>query len=36
MWLLNVNRSVWDCTLEPELHSAEGLALRIGLRVAAD
>ncbi|PWC26991.1 error-prone DNA polymerase [Teichococcus aestuarii] len=32
---LDVNRSGWDCTLEPEPGSAEGLALRLGLRMAA-
>ena len=32
---LDVNESRWDCTLEPEARSAEGLALRLGLRMAA-
>ncbi|USQ74387.1 hypothetical protein NF552_24705 (plasmid) [Roseomonas mucosa] len=32
---LDVNASQWDCTLEPEAGSAEGLALRLGLRLAA-
>jgi error-prone DNA polymerase len=32
---LDVNRSAWDCTLEPEPGSQEGLALRLGLRMAA-
>jgi len=32
---VDVNRSLWDCTLEPEAESAEGLALRLGLRQAA-
>ena len=32
---LDVNASQWDCTLEPEKRSAEGLALRLGLRLAA-
>ncbi|WBV42540.1 error-prone DNA polymerase [Pseudoroseomonas cervicalis] len=32
---VDVNRSDWDCTLEPEPDSAEGLALRLGLRQAA-
>ncbi|MFC3127239.1 error-prone DNA polymerase [Pseudoroseomonas globiformis] len=32
---VDVNRSDWDCTLEPEADSAEGLALRLGLRQAA-
>ena len=32
---LDVNESRWDCTLEPETRSAEGLALRLGLRMAA-
>ncbi|ATR19612.1 error-prone DNA polymerase (plasmid) [Roseomonas sp. FDAARGOS_362] len=31
---LDVNESQWDCTLEPEARSAEGLALRLGLRLA--
>ncbi|WP_456316385.1 helix-hairpin-helix domain-containing protein, partial [Teichococcus vastitatis] len=32
---VDVNQSGWDCTLEPEADSAEGLALRLGLRQAA-
>ncbi|MBI0536924.1 DNA polymerase III subunit alpha [Roseomonas sp. KE2513] len=32
---LDINESRWDCTLEPEAGSAEGLALRLGLRMAA-
>ncbi|UFN51668.1 error-prone DNA polymerase (plasmid) [Roseomonas sp. OT10] len=32
---LCVNASDWDCTLEPERRGAEGLALRLGLRLAA-
>ncbi|KAA2211246.1 helix-hairpin-helix domain-containing protein, partial [Teichococcus oryzae] len=32
---VDVNCSDWDCTLEPEADSAEGLALRLGLRQAA-
>jgi error-prone DNA polymerase len=31
---LDVNASAWDCTLEPEQRSAEGFALRLGLRLA--
>lgn len=31
---LDVNASVWDCALEPEQQSAEGYALRLGLRLA--
>ena len=32
---LDVNESQWDCTLEPEQRSTEGLALRLGLRMAS-
>ncbi|GAV36823.1 Error-prone DNA polymerase [Roseomonas sp. TAS13] len=32
---LCVNASDWDCTLETERRSAEGLALRLGLRLVA-
>ncbi|RKK02672.1 hypothetical protein EBE87_25100 [Pseudoroseomonas wenyumeiae] len=32
---LDVNASLWDCALEPEPRSAEGYALRLGLRMAA-
>jgi error-prone DNA polymerase len=32
---LDVNASDWDCALEPERESAEGFALRLGLRLAA-
>src|SRR3712207_770680 len=32
---LDVNASHWDCTLEPDPASAEGLALRLGLRLVA-
>jgi error-prone DNA polymerase len=32
---LDVNASLWDCALEPEPESAEGFALRLGLRLAA-
>ncbi|KAA2211411.1 helix-hairpin-helix domain-containing protein, partial [Teichococcus oryzae] len=32
---VDVNRSLWDCTLEPEPASQEKLALRLGLRMAA-
>jgi error-prone DNA polymerase len=32
---LDVNASLWDCSLEPEPESAEGFALRLGLRLAA-
>jgi error-prone DNA polymerase len=32
---LDVNASLWDCALEPEQRSAEGYALRLGLRMAA-
>jgi error-prone DNA polymerase len=32
---LDVNASLWDCSLEPERQSAEGYALRLGLRMAA-
>jgi error-prone DNA polymerase len=32
---LDVNASLWDCALEPEPESAEGYALRLGLRMAA-
>ena len=28
----DVNRSDWDCTLEPDAHSTGGLAVRLGLR----
>ncbi|RKK02356.1 DNA polymerase III subunit alpha [Pseudoroseomonas wenyumeiae] len=31
---LDVNASLWDCALEPEQRSAEGYALRLGLRLA--
>jgi error-prone DNA polymerase len=31
---LDVNASLWDCSLEPEPDSAEGFALRLGLRMA--
>jgi error-prone DNA polymerase len=31
---LDVNASEWDCTLEPEVNSAEGFALRLGMRLA--
>jgi error-prone DNA polymerase len=31
---LDVNASLWDCALEPEPESAEGYALRLGLRLA--
>jgi error-prone DNA polymerase len=31
---LDVNASAWDCALEPERESAEGFALRLGLRLA--
>ena len=31
---LDVNASLWDCALEPEQESAEGYALRLGLRMA--
>ena len=31
---LDVNASDWDCALEPEPRSAEGYALRLGLRMA--
>ena len=30
---VDVNASDWDCTLEPEIASANGLALRLGLRL---
>ncbi|HEY4253565.1 MAG TPA: error-prone DNA polymerase [Roseomonas sp.] len=30
---IDVNASSWDCTLEPEAGSANGLALRLGLRM---
>lgn len=32
---VDVNASAWDCTLEPEAESANGLALRLGLRMVA-
>ncbi|WP_239002800.1 error-prone DNA polymerase [Rhodovastum atsumiense] len=32
---LDVNASAWDCTLEPEPCSADGHALRLGLRLVA-
>ncbi|WP_367617328.1 error-prone DNA polymerase [Plastoroseomonas hellenica] len=32
---IDVNASTWDCTLEPEVESANGLALRLGLRMVA-
>jgi error-prone DNA polymerase len=32
---LDVNASLWDCALEPEQRSAEGYALRLGLRMAS-
>ncbi len=32
---VEVNQSEWDCSLEPEAASAEGLALRLGLRMVA-
>jgi error-prone DNA polymerase len=32
---IDVNASAWDCTLEPETESANGLALRLGLRMVA-
>ena len=31
----DVTASEWDCTLEPDPHSAEGLALRLGLRLVS-
>jgi error-prone DNA polymerase len=30
---IDVTASDWDCSLEPDPHSAEGLALRLGLRL---
>nr|WP_272877323.1 error-prone DNA polymerase [Neoroseomonas eburnea] len=33
---IDVNHSDWDCTLEPDRESAEGLALRLGFRLVAD
>jgi error-prone DNA polymerase len=30
---IDVNASAWDCTLEPRADSAQGLALRLGLRM---
>jgi error-prone DNA polymerase len=33
---IDVNASDWDCTLEPEEGSTGGLALRLGLRMAAN
>lgn len=32
---VDVNTSTWDCTLEPEAESTNGLALRLGLRMVA-
>jgi len=32
---LDINASDWDCTLEPSRHSADGHALRLGLRMTA-
>ena len=32
---IDVNHSDWDCSLEPDTGSAEGLALRLGLRMVA-
>jgi error-prone DNA polymerase len=32
---LDINASDWDCTLEPEMRSADEHALRLGLRLAA-
>jgi error-prone DNA polymerase len=32
---IDVNASEWDCSLEPDRGSAEGLALRLGLRMVA-
>ncbi|MBV1800435.1 error-prone DNA polymerase [Siccirubricoccus sp. G192] len=32
---IEVNASEWDCALEPDRTSAEGLALRLGLRLVA-
>ena len=32
---LDINASDWDCTLEPARHSADGHALRLGLRMTA-
>lgn len=32
---VDINASIWDCTLEPEAESANGLALRLGLRMVA-
>jgi error-prone DNA polymerase len=32
---IDVNASEWDCTLEPDRESLGGLALRLGLRMAA-
>jgi error-prone DNA polymerase len=32
---VDVNASAWNCTLEPEAASANGLALRLGLRLVA-
>ena len=32
---LDINASDWDCTLEPELSSADQHALRLGLRLAS-
>jgi len=32
---VDVNASDWDCTLEPEASSAEGFALRLGMRLAS-